>query len=75
LLGVLHDGEDPQLQGAAPAIKYVERIRRLREKAAVQAHLRCRTVTAHTRIRDPKVRRAVVALVEQIVAESDSTVR
>jgi transcriptional regulator with XRE-family HTH domain len=31
-------------------------------------------VTAYTRIRDPKVRRAIVALVEQITAEPDSEV-
>jgi transcriptional regulator with XRE-family HTH domain len=30
-------------------------------------------VTAYTRIRDPKVRRALVALVERIVAEPDGT--
>jgi hypothetical protein len=30
-------------------------------------------VTAYTRIREPKVRRAVVALVEQIVAEVEGT--
>jgi transcriptional regulator with XRE-family HTH domain len=32
-------------------------------------------VNAYTRIRHPKVRRAIVALVEQITAEPDSTVR
>jgi transcriptional regulator with XRE-family HTH domain len=31
-------------------------------------------VTAYTRIRDPKVRRAIVALVEHITAEPESTV-
>jgi transcriptional regulator with XRE-family HTH domain len=31
-------------------------------------------VAAYTRVRDPKVRRAIVALVEQITAEPESTV-
>jgi hypothetical protein len=31
-------------------------------------------VSAYTRVRDLKVRRAIVALLEQIVAEPDSTV-
>ena len=30
-------------------------------------------VTAYTRVRDPKVRRAIIALVEQITAEPEST--